>query len=423
VVAAGQCGARARRRNPVSELSAADRAETARWQRRSLGVGLAALAVCALGALADPGQFFRAYLTAYLFFLGIGLGSMAILMIYHLTGGAWGFLIRRVLEAGMRTLPLLALLFLPIAFGLAYLYPWARPELVAASKELQHKTFYLAPRLFWLRAAAYFVLWLGLAWCFSAWSRREDRDAEARLSWRYVKLSGLGAVLYGVSIHFAAVDWLMSLHPVFHSTIFGPLVALGQLLSAQAFALVVLAWLAARAPVDEVISRKAMRDLGSLLLVFTVTWAYLVWFQYMLVWIANLRVDVIWFLPRGSGGWLWVAWAIFLLHFVVPFFLLLMRPVKESPIAVAWVAGLLLVMQLVFMNYQVLPAFEGGYVHQHWMDLILPLGIGGIWLAWFLRKLGGWPVLAEHDANREAALYLRELDLEEAAREEAIAHG
>ena len=407
----------------MSTLAAADVAKLARWRWRSLWIGVAALIACAVGAPSGPTQFFRAYLAAYIFYLGLGLGAMVILMIYHMTGGSWGFLTRRILEAQMRTLPLLALLFVPIACGLPYLYVWAQPEAVAASKELQYKQFYLQPTYFWIRSGVYFILWLALAWILTSWSRKQDRGGNSHLRWKYAKLGGIGAVIYGISIHFASVDWVMSLQPAFRSTVFGPLVALGQILSAHAFAVIVLVWLIARPPLGQIASRKVLNDLGNLLLAFLCTWAYLAWFQYMLIWIANLPADVIWYLPRQAGGWLWVVWAIVLLHFAVPFFLLLPRSVKQNPCALASVAALILCMHLVFDYYQVLPAFPADAISQHWMDFLTPLGLGGIWLAWFLWQLGRWPLLAQHDFNQREALRLRELDRAEEALEEALAHG
>ena len=190
---------------------------------------------------------------------------MVLLMVYHLTGGSWGFLIRRILEAGMRTLPLLAVLFLPIACGIRYLYLWAQPDVVAASPQLQYQQFYLAPTWFWIRAVVYFAVWLAMAFLLASWSRKEDETGNPRLAWKSQQLGAFGAVAYGISLHFAAVDWGMSLQPVFHSTIWGPLFATGQLLSALAFALVVLAWLVNRPPLAEVDSPKVRNDLASLL--------------------------------------------------------------------------------------------------------------------------------------------------------------
>jgi hypothetical protein len=396
--------------------------ETSRWQRRSLAVGVIALATCVLGALFEPAQFFRAYLAAYLFYLGIALGSMVMLMVYHLTGGSWGLLIRRILEAAMKTLPLFAVSFIPIAYGLKYLYPWAQPDVVAASPKLQYQQFYLAPMYFWIRAAVYFILWMAIAFLLSSWSNKQDKTGDPHLAWKCLKLSGFGAVIYGISIHFASIDWAMSLQPVFHSTIWGPLFALGQLLSAFSFALIVLAVVVCREPLVEVASPKVLNDLGSLLFTLLIVWAYLAWFQFMLVWIANMRVDVVWYLPRANGGWLWVIWAIVIFHFIVPFFMLLSRAVKRNSTLVACVAGLILFMQLMFMYYQIMPNFNVNSLANNWMDFVMPLGIGGIWLACFLWQLQRYPLLPAHDYNLAAALRLRSLDEEEARQERELVY-
>lgn len=284
----------------MNNLPPIDWTAAARWRLLSFAIGVVTLVVCAALAVFWPVPFFQAYLAAYLFYLGIALGSMVLMMAHQLTGGSWGLLIRRILEAAMKTLPLLALLFVPIAAGVGYIYVWAQPAEVAASPKLQYQQFYLQPAYFWLRATVYFVLWLGIAYLLGRWSRRQDETGEPRLAWKLLKFSGFGAVLYGVSFHFAAVDWAMSVHPTFHSTIWGPMFAAGQLLSALSFAIVVLPRLIDRPPLAEVASLQVRNDLGSLLLTFTILWAYMVFFQFMLVWIANMPVDVVWYVPlRG----------------------------------------------------------------------------------------------------------------------------
>lgn len=406
----------------MSTAPVPQRALDARWLRRPLGVGLVAAAACVVGAVLHPAEFLRVYLAAYLFFLGLSLGSMAILLIYRLTGGAWGFLLRRILEAATRTIPLLAVLFTPIAVGLQYLYLWAQPAAVAVDAKLQHQQFYLNRPYFWIRAAIYFVLWMGIAWLLSRWSRAQDRPGGARRSAWGTRTSGVAAVIYGLTIHFASVDWLMSLQPHYHSTIFGPIVAVGQILSALAFSLLVLAMVVRRSPLVEVVSSDAVNDLGNLLLTFLITWAYLVWFEFMLIWIANLPNEANWFLLRVRGGWTWVAWAIAVLHFVVPFFALLFRRLKRNVRALVWVAGLILVMQLVFLYFQVLPAFPDVPLWHHWLDVVTPLALGGIWLACFVWQLERRPLLARYDGNQQQAIHLRHKDEEEAAREEVL-HG
>lgn len=396
---------------------------TVPWQRRSLAVGVVALVICGVAAPSNPAPFLRAYLAAYLFYLGIALGSMVLLMAYHLTGGTWGLLIRRILEASMRTLPLMAVLFLPIAYGIDYLYVWAQPEEVAVSAKLQYQQFYLQPTYFWIRAAVYFAAWLAIATLLSAWSGREDQTGNARLARKSLKLSAVGAVVYGISIHFASIDWAMSLEPLFHSSIWGPLMAAGQLLSALAFAIIVLSVLVRRPPLAEVVSLKVINDYGSLLLTLLILWTYMAWCQFMIVWIGNLPVDVVWYLPRATLGWKIVIGAIAVFHFAIPFFLLLMRPIKRSITALAGISALILFMQLVFMVYEILPTFSTQQLVGYWIAVLTPIGIGGIWLAEFLRQLQKRPLLAPHDYNRAAAMHLRHLDQEEAEREETIVYG
>jgi len=380
-------------------------------QRWCLLVGVVSLAALIAGGIFDPPQFFRAYLSAHLFFFGIGMGSMLLVMIYHITGGAWGFLIRRILEAGMATLPLLALGFVPIALGVGYLYPWAQPNAAASSELIRFQQPYMNPPSFAARAAGYFTVWLAIAYLLSAGSRAQDRTGNRWLAWRLDGLSGLGLVVYGITIHFAALDWLMSLDPAFHSTIFAPLMASGHLLSGLALALIVLAAF-------------RRRDLGNLLLSFVIVWTYMCWFQYMLIWIANLPVDVVWYAPRLVGGWKWVALMLLILHFVVPLLLLLQRAVKQNLRALAGVAALLLVMQWVFMVFQVEPAFPtANRLVDHWMDFVAPLALGGIWFGFFLRQLRQHPLLPTHDLNELSAVRLRHTDEEEAALEEALSHG
>lgn len=393
-----------------------------RWLRGSLVAGLVALALLVFGAFGDPAQFFRAYLAAYLFLLGLALGPMVILMIYHITGGAWGFLVRRILEAAMRTLPLLALGFIPIALGATWLFPFAQPAM-QSNADIEKQRIVMNLPFFWGRAAAYFVLWLLWAWMLTSASRQQDRSGDPRLAVRMDGLSGSGLLVYGVTLHFAAIDWLMCLQPAFHSTIFGPLVASGHLLSGLAFTLVVLAALRERPPFVDFLAPKSMNDLGNLLLTFVIIWTYMNWFQYMLIWIANLPVDVIWYLARGDGGWFWLEMVVLAGSFIVPFLLLLWRSVKQHPPRLARVAVLVLVTQWLYMELQVQPPFLAGRIVDQWMDPVAVVALGGIWLAFFIWQLWRWPLMATHDFNQAEAARLRRVDEEEVAWEESLAHG
>ncbi|MDQ5857931.1 MAG: hypothetical protein M3542_06595, partial [Acidobacteriota bacterium] len=193
------------------------------YQRPALLVGGAALAICAVGGFFQADQFFRSYLFAFLFWAGIALGCMAVAMLHHVTGGAWGLVIRRPLESGMRTLPLVAILFLPIALGLGRIYEWAHPEAVAADPILRHKSLYLNVPFFLGRAAVYFGAWLVLAYFLNRWSLEQDTTADRSIARRLQLLSSAGLVLYGLTVTFAAIDWAMSLEPHWFSTMYGVL--------------------------------------------------------------------------------------------------------------------------------------------------------------------------------------------------------
>jgi hypothetical protein len=393
-----------------------------RWEKWSLVAGCAALVACVLGAIVvSPAQFFRAYFAAYMFFLGLSLGGMAILMLSFLTGGAWAYLVRRILEAQMSTLPLMAVLFIPVGFGIQHLYLWARPELVAQDPKLQEQQFYLNQTFFLGRTAAYFVVWLLIALAVAVRLRRQERTGDPGYVWTFMRLGEIGLVLYGTAVHFSAFDWLETLQPNYHSTIFPLLVASSQLFSAQAFVLVVLVCLSLRGEAAEAVSTRALVDLGNILLAFLIICAYMLWFQFMLGWIADQPADALWFLPRVAGGWRVVAWFVFLLQFAVPLFLLLMRVVKATPQRLMGVAAIVLLMQLVFVYYLVVPAFHAPSLGEHWMEFLTPIGLGGIWFAWFLDRFRRRPALATNDPNREAALHLRHLDEEDVERERAVA--
>jgi hypothetical protein len=380
--------------------------EVRRVQLWALGIGAVAIIAAVVGALFDPVQFCSAYLVAFLYYLSIAHGCFVVLMIYHLTGGGWGFLIRRPLEAGMATLPLLALYFVVLAWGAGYLYPWAQPDEVAARPALQQRAVYLNLAFFCVRAAIAFTVWLVLAYFLARWSRLQDETGDAVYARQLELLSGPGLVVYGITIMFAAVDWLMSLQPAVHSSIIGPLFASGELLVGFASALLVFAWLTARLS-RAAVAEEAVGDLGNLLFTFVILWAYMEYFQFMLVWIANLPYEAIWYLPRTEGGWLWVSWGLALVHFAVPFFLLLSRDLVRSPRALAGLAVVILVAHLVYLNQLVVPVFSA----PGWLDVVMPFALGGPWLALYLWNLQQSPLLPRHDANEAAALHQAEAPL------------
>lgn len=371
-----------------------------RFQRWALIVGGVGLLLAILGAVFDLGQFFRAYLFAYLFWLGITLGSLAWLLIFHLTGGAWGVSMRRVLEANMLLTILMALLLIPLFFGLPLLYPWARPEVVVGDALLQHKFPYLNVPFFIVRAIGYFVIWIGVALLLRRWSRQQEAatepDAREAVETRLRQFGGPGVVLYGLTMTFAAFDWTMSLEPHWFSSIYGVMIIAGQVLTAMAFAIVVLAWLTPRTVLAQFMTDQHFNDLGNFLLATTLFWMYIAFSQFLIIWSGNLPEEVVWYIARLEGGWVWVALFLLLFHFALPFAVLLSARLKQRAERLATVAGILLVADLVHLYWLVEPAFHPGDFTLNWLALVTPFAIGGLWLYVFLWWFRRRPLLPPH---------------------------
>jgi hypothetical protein len=379
-----------------------------RLQRGMLIAGAAGLIVCALAFalgyvpfvahnLFSPGQIFRSYLVAYIFWLGIGLGSLVILMLQHLTGGVWGLVIRRVLESGSRTLLLLAVLFMPIFLGMHSLYEWTKWGPATDPNE-RFKHIWLSVPFFVVRTVIYFAIWLVVALFLNRWSAEQDQGQAPTESRRFRLLSAPGIALYGATITFASIDWVMSIEPHWWSTIYPVQFAVGQMLTALAFAIAVLIWLAGRPPVSEVIGPRHLRDLGNLLLAFVMLWAYMSFSQFLLIWSNNLPEEIPWYLRRTRGGWEWLAVLLIVCHFALPFVLLLFRDVKQHGRILIGVAVGILVMHFLDVFWWIEPAYvrEGQYLF--WLvDIAALVGVGGIWCWWFLWQLRQRPLLPVHD--------------------------
>ena len=365
--------------------------------KRALGIGAVALGLCLVGAFFNRPEFFRSYLLAYLFWLGVPLGCLGIVMIHHLVGGTWGFMIQRPLEAAIQTFPMMAGLFLPLIFGLPDLYVWARPEAVAHDAVLQQKSLYLNISFFVARAALYFGIWILVGYFLTQWSREQDRTGDASLVEQLQTLSGPGLVLYGLTVTFSAIDWLMSLEPRWYSTIYGMIFMVSHGLVALAFVIGVVYVLSRRAPLAEIISPVVFHDLGNLLLAFVMFWAYLSFSQFLLIWVENLQNEIPWYLHRMAGGWGGIAVSLIVVQFALPFLLLLSRTVKRKAATLCGVAVVIGTMHLIELFWFVAPTFHPEGFTLHWTVLLAPIGIGGLWSAAFLWRLQGRSLLPFRD--------------------------
>jgi hypothetical protein len=370
---------------------------------RSLIVGVIFGVIAVACAFTGADEFYRGYLLGFMGWLGVALGSMAILMIRHLTGGGWGMVIRRILGAAMRTLPLLAVLFVPVILGMHHLYIWARPLDQVADKHLREHLAditqtYLTPRGFILRAVVYFAIWNLLSFLLSFWSKQTDHAGAPDNTDRFKVVAGPGLILYGFTISFAAIDWVMSLDPSWISTIFGLVILIGEVLSAMCFAIVVERILYNYKPMSEMLKPDFVHDHGKWMLTFIMVWAYFGFSQWLIIWAGNLPTEITFYMRRLNGGWGSVGLFLVVFHFAVPFALLLSRRFKRNIRKLVWLAVWLMLMRLVDLFWIVEPNFSQTF-QVTLADLVVPIAIGGFWLAYFFHNLGALPLLPAYDPS------------------------
>lgn len=371
-----------------------------RLQSRALVVGVVGLLATAAGFAMNSEQFYRSYLLAFMLWSGVALGSLSLLMLHHMVGGGWGVAIRRGLEAGTRTLPLVVLLFLPLAFGVHSLYEWSHPDVVARDPVLQSKQMYLNQTGFYARAAIYFVIWFFLTARLNKMTEEQERVGYWAIRPRLQRLSAPGIIVHSLCITFASVDWVMSIEPHYFSTIYGAIFMVNQALSTFAVMIFVLCLLSTKAPMQGVVKTQTYHDLGSLMFAFNMLWAYVSFSQLLIVWSANLPEEIAYYVKRMRGGWEYVGLAVFLFHFCVIFVLLLMKKIKRNPHLLRRVAAYVLLMRVLDLFWVIRPAFSHGmengapasHFSIHWLDIAAPVALGGIWMAFFAFQLKKRPL-------------------------------
>jgi hypothetical protein len=347
--------------------------------------------------LVGPFLFFQTYLFAFMFCLEFSLGALVLFLLYLLVNGGWGMVIRRIVEAASRTIWVMALLFIPLLFGLVYLYPWSRPEIVAADYLLAHKTPYLNTPFFVIRAVLYFAIWMILTYKIGGWARSPEYATTVALRRRLQRSAAFGLIIAAVTITFASIDWMMSLQYDWYSAIYGLLVLSGQVLGSLAFALLLTPLLARYHPLSAIITRRHYRDLGAVMLSVVLFWAYIAYSQYVIIWAGNLPFETTWYLNRSDGGWLWVGILIIVVQFALPFLALLSVNAKRNPRVLMGVGAIVIGMRLIDYFWHVAPAFRPGNLYIHWLDLVAPIALGAVWLAAFTWHLKRTPLFLPPD--------------------------
>ncbi len=383
--------------------------EMIRWRTFALGIG-GILSIIILGiAVIFPEQreqALRSWLLGFVFWGGIGIGCLGVLILQYLTGGAWGVVTRRILEAGSRTIPILFALFLPIMFGVTFLYEWTH---LPDDEIVKWRQPYLSAEWFIIRAVLYFILWYLMAHFLNKWSLQQDAangyDEAAKPLADSGKFSGPALAFFILVVSFAAIDWVMTLDPHWFSTMWGFLFVAGWGLSCFCFVVAILAYLSDKAPMNRIVGKRHFHDLGKLMLALVMVWAYFNFSQFLIIWSGNIPEETPWYLTRGTGGWGVVGLILILFHFAFPFLVLLTRDVKIRAKWLATLAIFILILRLTDMYYLIGPnpriSTHGKsldfFSSISWMDFAAPLAVGGIWLWFFIGELAKRPLVPIND--------------------------
>ena len=389
-----------------------------RWRAMTLGIGGIGSIIILGIALLFPDmreQALRSWLVGYIFWTGVGIGCLGLLLTQYLTGGAWGVVGRRVLEAGSRTLPIIVILFIPLAVGVwtRSVYNWT--HLPWSDPVMQQRGIFATPWAWIGRSAIYFAVFGFMAWYLNRRSWLQDHattaeEAAAQLI-KASRFSGPTIIFWCLFISFASVDWVLCLDPRFSSTIYGMLFIAGWGLSAVCFATVILALLSEMPPLDRVLGRRHFHDYGKLMLTFVMVWAYFNFAQYLIIWAGNVPEESGWFVVRETGVWGWIGAILIFFHFGFPFLVLLKQDFKRKAKWLASLAVFILVMRVFDMIYLIapnprisMPEMEHGTFHLDWMDFVAPIAVGGIWLWWYFGELMKRPMAPANDPYFESAV-------------------
>lgn len=387
--------------------------DISRWRTLAIGIG-GICTLIVLGACFFPEAretALRAWLLGFMFACGLGVGGLGILHLQYLTGGAWGVVIRRIVEACSRTIPYLAILFLPIAIGVYNIYEWSHINKTDAI--VMHRGWYLTWSGFVIRAVIYFGIWFAMQYLLNKWSAQQDQSADYEESARHLgtatAFSGPSMVIFVLVVSFAAIDWTMTLDPHWFSTIWGFLYVAGWALSCFSFAVVILAYLSDKAPMNRILGKRHFHDIGKLMLALVMVWAYFNFSQFLIIWSGNIPEETPWYLKRMKDGWGWVGGILIFFHFAFPYLVLLSRDIKRNAKYLAMMAIFILVLRIVDMFYHIAPSVQtnGEYpkFDAFWLlYLIGPLAVGGIWLWAFFGELIKRPLVPVKDPFLENAI-------------------
>jgi hypothetical protein len=385
-----------------------------RFRTTAMYVGAIFSVIAIAGAMWNVQLFLQSWLVGFMFWLGITLGSLTLLMLQYVSGGKWGILGRRFWEAATKTLPFMFLMWLPLVFGMKLVYPWATQDNKVLQELLADRVkYFLNPRAFTIYGIIFFLLWMLWAWRLNRWSEIEERgDGTPQRFVSIQNFSGAGIIMYGLTITFASVYWVMSLNPMWWSTVWGMLFMVGECLTTFAFTIWLLARFAQTEPLSRIMKTEYYHDYGKLMFAFVVLWGYLSFSQWLIIWSGNLTEEIRWYLDRVHGHWKLVATLLIFFHFVLPFSIMLSRSLKRQPRKLVRMAFWIMVVRLVDLFWLVQPSFHpsveahgqlSGLAPISWqaviMNIVNVLAIGGVWLTIFYWQLGKRSLMPVNDSH------------------------
>lgn len=372
----------------------------------SMIIGAIGLLLSVLAWITDSQRFFYAWLTAFVFWVSLGLGGLFFTMLHNLTASKWSVVIRRISETLMIQLPWMFLAFIPVLFGMHDLYHWTDADHVAHDALLQAKAPYLNVTFFAIRTVIYFAIWSFTAWKLYRFSVSHDQTGDPDILVRMRKFSAIGMLLFAPTITFAAFDWLMSMDPHWYSTIFGVYAFGGTFFGALGLITVICLWLRRGGILKDVITVEHYHDLGKLMFGFTVFWSYIAFSQYFLIWYGNVPEETVWYLHRWEGNWKTISLVLLFGHFMLPFVALIFRNTKRNLALMTFFALWFMLMHWIDLYWLVYPTFP---VMKHgfsisWMEAATVIGLGGVFLGMFWRRLRSQALVPVNDPFLERSM-------------------
>ena len=380
---------------------------TAYFKQPALLVGAVGLIATAAGYFVDSQQFFFSYLTGFIFWMTVVWGALFFALLHHLTSADWSIVLRRILETVVMAVPLMAILFIPVLVGMHDLYHWSHADVVANDPILLKKSAYLNPVFFTIRAVVYFTIWFLLGRGLYKTSLAQDAGYQPEQTVKMRKISAPGMILFALSITFASFDWLMSLDAHWYSTIFGVYIFGGSLLAILTFMIIYGNLLRQRGILAETITVEHYHDLAKFLFAFTIFWGYIGFSQYFLIWYANIPEETIWYLHRWEGTWKYVTMVTVFGHFIIPFILLMPRAVKRNLTALKYIAAWVMLMHWIDIFWLISPNIHHHGASLSWMDVTATLGIGGIFLWYFLNRYYAHPLVPVNDPRLDVSIRMK----------------